>query len=115
MEYISYCGLLCNDCPVYIATKNNDGEMKAKLAVDYSNENCKFEQANMNCEGCFSIKNSDSKMCGACKIRNCAEVKNYQKNCGNCPDYPCDIIEEFCSADCESRARLDNIASGKQS
>ena len=54
--------------------------MKAKLAVDYSNENCKFEQADMNCEGCFSIKNSDSKMCGACKIRNCAEEKNYQKS-----------------------------------
>jgi hypothetical protein len=31
MEYISYCGLLCNECPVYIATKNNDGEMKARL------------------------------------------------------------------------------------
>lgn len=115
MEYISYCGLLCNECPVYIATKNNDGEMKAKLALDYSNENCKFEQEDMNCEGCFSIKNKDNKMCGNCKIRNCAEVKNYQKNCGNCPDYPCDIIEEFCSSGCESRARLDNIASGKQS
>ena len=114
MEYISYCGLLCNECPVYIATKNNDNEMKTKLAVDYSNEYCAFEQADMNCEGCFSIKNKDNKMCGGCKIRNCAEVKNYQKNCGNCLDYPCSLIEEFCSVGCDSRARLDNISSRKQ-
>lgn len=37
--------------------------MKAKLAVDYSNDNCKFEQVDMNCEGCFSIKNKDAYKC----------------------------------------------------
>ena len=41
---------------------------------------CSFEQADMKCEGCFSIKNKDSKMCGDCKIRQCADTKNHDKN-----------------------------------
>jgi len=110
MEYMSYCGLLCNECPVYIATKNNDNEMKAKLAVDYSNEHCIFEQADMNCEGCFSIKDKNNKMCGGCKIRQCAITKNPEKNCALCNDYPCSILVEYCPVGCESRLRLDNIA-----
>lgn len=113
MEYISYCGLLCNECPIYIATKNNDNEMKAKLAVDYSNEHCAFEEADMNCGGCFSIKNKDSKMCGDCKIRQCADTKNHEKNCAYCTEYPCQIIEEYCPVGFESRVRLDNITHAK--
>lgn len=113
MEYISYCGLLCNECPIYIATKNNDNEMKAKLALDYSNEHCAFVQTDMNCEGCFSIKNKDSKMCGGCKIRQCADTKNHGRNCGYCLDYPCKIIEEYYPIGCENRIRLDNIACEK--
>lgn len=33
MEYISYCGLLCNECPIYIATKNNDNEIEGKAST----------------------------------------------------------------------------------
>lgn len=40
MEYISYCSLLCNEYLVYIATRNNDDEMKAKLALGYLNVMC---------------------------------------------------------------------------
>ena len=42
MEYVSYCGLLCNECPVYIATAQNDNLMKAKLAKEYSSESSQF-------------------------------------------------------------------------
>ena len=35
MEYLSYCGILCNECPLFIATKNNDDAMNEKLAVEY--------------------------------------------------------------------------------
>jgi hypothetical protein len=33
MEYISYCGLLCNECPVFIATAENNEKLKEQLAV----------------------------------------------------------------------------------
>jgi hypothetical protein len=43
MEYISYCGLLCNECPVYIATAKNDEQMRAKLAKEYSTASSQFQ------------------------------------------------------------------------
>lgn len=30
MNYLAYCGLLCDECPLYIATKNNDLQAKEK-------------------------------------------------------------------------------------
>jgi hypothetical protein len=98
---------MCSECPVYIATKNKDNDAKEMLAAEYSTEDCTFEPDDMNCEGCFSIRNKESKMCGNCKIRQCADIKNPEKNCSSCTDYPCPIIEEFCPVGCDSRARLD--------
>lgn len=109
MEYIAYCGLLCHECPLYIATKNNDEETKARLAVEYSNEHRTFTKEDMNCEGCYSAKNKDSKMCGDCEIRNCAEAKNIPNNCGHCSEYPCKLIDKYSPDDC--KARLDQIFS----
>jgi hypothetical protein len=109
MEYIAYCGLLCDQCPIYIATKNNDEKTKEKLAIEYSNEKCKFTKEDMNCEGCFSVKNKDSKMCGDCEVRNCAEKKNNIENCSCCSDYPCALIDKYSPAEC--RTRLDQILS----
>ena len=50
MDYIAYCGLLCSECPVYIATKTNDTAMKITLASEYSNEHCSFAPEDMECE-----------------------------------------------------------------
>ena len=67
----------------------------------------------MNCEGCFSEKNNDSKMCGgACAVRNCGTQKNV-KNCGCCDMYPCDLIEGISPKDSDNRKRLDQIFRAK--
>lgn len=108
MNYIAYCGLLCNECPVYLATIKNDQEAKEKLAKDYSNEKCQFESIDMNCFGCFSKETKNSKICGNCTIRNCAEDKDI-KNCGHCDDYPCtDIATNVCEGS-DNRKRLNAI------
>lgn len=109
MSYISYCGLLCEECPIYIATKNNDLKAKEKLAVECSTENITFTAEDMTCHGCFWGKNDNSKMCGDCEIRNCAKDKGVE-NCGVCPMYPCEITERRVPADSESRTRLDKLA-----
>jgi hypothetical protein len=31
-EMISFCGLLCNECPAYIATQTNDDRLREKVA-----------------------------------------------------------------------------------
>ena len=108
VEYISYCGILCNECPVFVATAGNDGKMKAKLAKEYSNERNQFSIEDMKCYGCFWEGNKASKMCGGCEIRNCAEPKGV-KNCGYCNDYPCSQINSHVPEGSENRNRLDAI------
>lgn len=109
MSYISYCGLICDECPIYIATKNNDSQALEQLALECSNENCTFAAEDMPCLGCFDHKNDCSKMCGDCEIRFCAKDKPVD-NCGMCDVYPCEIIERHLPADSENRLRLDKIS-----
>lgn len=113
MKYVAYCGLLCHECPLYIATKNNDLREKERLAIECSNENCSFTPEDMTCEGCFWVNNDNSKMCGDCEIRGCAKEKLVE-NCGECSMYPCEIIERRLPTDAENRARLDEIALRKK-
>jgi hypothetical protein len=35
-EMIAFCGLVCSDCPTYIATQTNDDEKRAKVARQWS-------------------------------------------------------------------------------
>lgn len=109
MSYLSYCGMLCEECPIYIATKNNDMQAKEKLAKECSNKEIVFTAEDMTCEGCFWEKNDSTKMCGNCEIRNCARVKAVD-NCGLCISYPCDIVERCIAKGCPNRDRLDAIA-----
>ena len=38
MEYLSYYGLICSECPVYFATKDDDEKMKEQSAREYAFE-----------------------------------------------------------------------------
>ncbi|AZR74847.1 hypothetical protein BBF96_06535 [Anoxybacter fermentans] len=107
---VGYCGLLCNECPVFIATINNDHEARVELAKKYSNEKCQFEPEDIYCVGCHEIDVENSKMCSACKIRACG-VKKEVENCGWCNEYPCDLISEYVPEDSKERKRLDKIKS----
>ena len=108
MEYISYCGILCNECPVFIATAGNDEQMKARLAGEYSNERHKFSAADIKCYGCFWEGACNSKICGNCEIRVCAAARAV-KNCGYCSDYPCSHINAHVREGSENRKRLDKM------
>lgn len=35
-KMIAYCGLICSDCPTFIATQNDDNVARAKTATLYS-------------------------------------------------------------------------------
>lgn len=111
MTYLAFCGLLCDQCPLYIATRADDPAEMERLAVEYSTPEVAFAPADMRCEGCFSSSADDSKVCGECDIRACAKGNTVQ-NCGVCAQYPCDIIVKRLPPDTEYRSRLDEIAAG---
>jgi len=109
MEYISYCGLLCNECPIFIATAENNEQAKERIAKEFSGERMQFTKEDMNCYGCFHEETKNNKMCGGCEIRICAEDKDVE-NCGCCSDYPCDHVETYAEAGSDNRNRLDSIS-----
>lgn len=109
MSYLSYCGLLCDECPLYIATKANDQSAKEKLAQECSTADTVFTAEDMTCEGCFWEQNESSKMCGGCEIRKCAQNKTVE-NCGRCAAYPCAIVERRLPGDTDCRKRLDAVS-----
>lgn len=107
-QILAYCGLLCNECPIYIATINNDQKAKAEWAEKCSNDKCKFEPEDMNCLGCFKVDVAKSKMCSGCEVRACGVQKDIE-NCAGCDQYPCALVEKYVPADSEGRARLNAL------
>ena len=83
---IAICGLDCEKCDAYIATKNNDQALRektAKLWAELNNAPILPEQ--INCEGC-RMDGAKTIFCSSlCEIRKCAVAKGF-KTCGECPE-----------------------------
>lgn len=110
--YLAKCGLLCDECPLFLATKANDAEAMAKLAVECSTPQCRFEPEDMRCEGCFSPGAEHSKMCGDCDMKHCAH--GALPSCACCEEYPCAAVEERLPIESEYRQRLETMHAKQQ-
>ena len=92
---IAYCGLVCSNCPTFLATQNDDYAARAKTAALYSEKfNLNFKPEDINCDGCTSEGGRLIGYCHSCEIRKCARAKSIE-NCAACPDQPCDHLVQF--------------------
>jgi hypothetical protein len=108
-EMTSICGLWCNECGAFIATRNDDDEKRAEVARLWSEQyNHDIEPADINCLGCTSDSERLFSYCEVCQIRKCAKKKQV-KNCAYCDDYPCDKLGDFFRMAPEAREHLDAI------
>ena len=105
---LAYCGLNCNECPVYLASISKNTEKQIILAKEYSTDTCKFSKDDMFCLGCHSDTLSD-KMCGGCEIRKCG-VERAFKNCAECTEFPCSLLEKQMGDSSDSMNRLKQLA-----
>ena len=105
----AFCGLICTECPVYIATVTEDEAMKEKLAADYTTAACKFEKDDMNCNGCHSTEGCCEKMCAQCPIRLCGMKKGIE-TCAECGGYPCEELKQYVPEESGNRKTLDSMA-----
>ena len=91
------CGLECNTCEAFIATKNNDDELRKKIAEEWT-ERYKIDPPlkleDINCQGCLSQDGLLYKNCLVCEVRKCGFDKEI-KNCKECKDYKCDKLIEL--------------------
>ena len=106
---LAYCGLNCNECPVYLVSISKNTAEQIRLANEYSTNNGGFSKEDMYCLGCHSDTVSQ-KMCGDCEIRLCDAKKSYG-SCAECEEFPCSKLEENLGANSDNLNNLKQLAS----
>ncbi len=84
---VAFCGLFCESCGVYIATKNNDEKELERIA-----KMMKTTKEEILCKGCRSDVLSPH--CRNCEYKKCAKEKGLL-NCEECTDFPCNQLRDF--------------------
>lgn len=84
--YIAYCGLDCEKCEAFIATKNDDDDLRRKVARLWSElNNVEITPEMINCDGC-RIGGRKTPFCDSlCPIRQCALGRKVG-TCGDCAE-----------------------------
>jgi hypothetical protein len=111
---VAFCGLLCDMCPIYLATREEDKEAQLRMRTDIARI-CR-EQYGLeyqlveitDCDGCGVEGGRLFSGCRKCTIRSCAMDKGL-KTCAECPDYPCAQLLSFFEGEPDARERLDEI------
>jgi len=115
-QKIAYCGLNCAECPIFIATVNNDFSLRQKIAREWSDlygeylkergvDGLKPEE--MSCGGCRS-DGGRFMGCASCVIRSCCQERILD-SCAYYSEYErCEFLKGFHSV-IEHRAGMDNL------
>jgi hypothetical protein len=106
---IAYCGLVCTDCPAYIATQADDRAALEQVAAQWREE---FDAPDITvqwiiCDGCLDGGRKCGH-CAECQIRACGVTRGVA-TCAHCADYACDQLEAFFGFVPDARATLDGV------
>jgi hypothetical protein len=104
---VVYCGLDCAKCPIYVATKNNDKELRLKTAKEW---NLNIED--LYCDMCNTEEGKLASFCATCPIRSCARERGFT-TCAECSDYPCEKLAVPFEKYPEQRKTLDALRTSK--
>ncbi len=106
-DMIAYCGLDCKKCDAYLATINDDQELREKTAKLWSELNhAPILPEHINCQGCC-VDGVKTVYCESlCGIRQCA-LKKGVTTCGDCPELEsCQTVGAILS---NNPAALENL------
>jgi hypothetical protein len=105
---VAYCGIVCTECPAFVATKQDDMEALAKVAEQWSKEfNASLKAEDCICDGCIG-EGRKIGHCAECEIRACA-IGRGVVNCAHCDDYGCEKLAGFFQFAPNAKATLDEI------
>jgi len=111
-QMISYCGMICTECQIMIATTNNDNSQKQKIASTWSAmADILIKPEEVVCDGCKKGERYFGK-CQDCIIRECGASLGVE-TCGHCKEYPCAKLKERLEFDPSIKERLDDIKMSK--
>ena len=109
-QLIAVCGLDCEKCDAFIATKNNDQSLREKTAKKWAElNNVPILPEHINCEGC-RMDGVKTVFCSTmCPIRQCAMAKGYV-TCGACPEKEaCPKLAPVWQSDPRAKTNLESI------
>lgn len=106
---IAYCGLDCEQCEAFIATKNNDDAMRTKVAADWAKAyHAPIRPEHINCTGCKAPGAKTYYCENLCEIRKCAKQRTVE-TCAECKEYSCDMLGRMFAVAPQAKARLDAL------
>lgn len=89
---ISYCGIVCSECPAYRLTQAGDRQGLDALAARLSTETKKLRGEDLACDGCVQKGGRLVPFCRECGARLCG-LERGLPNCAHCPDFGCDRLQ----------------------
>ena len=107
---IAYCGLICTDCPAYIATQADDHDALEQVAAQWREEyNAPdITVESVICDGGLPGDGRHGSHCFECEVRACG-IERGVVNCAHCADYACEKLERFFGFAPDARAVLDEV------
>jgi len=107
---VGSCGIICTDCPAYIALRTDDQALRESTSKEWSAQfGAEIPPSEINCDGCHAIDGVQVSHCAECEIRRCSQQTHGVENCGLCDDYPCQRIVKFFEFVPGAKAVLDGI------
>ena len=108
-KMIAFCGLDCEKCDAYIATKNDDQTLREKTAKLWSElNNALILPEHINCDGCRADGRKTMFCESLCGIRQCA-MKHGVTTCGDCPEMEtCPTLKAVTANSTEAQKNLRN-------
>jgi len=108
-KMIAYCGLVCSDCPTFLATQNDDDVARQKTAAMYSEKfGFDLKPEDINCDGCITDGGILIGYCQTCEIRKCCRDKGLE-NCAHCSDQPCEKLTQFHEFSADAKASFEAL------
>jgi hypothetical protein len=113
-KMIACCGLICTDCPSFIATKAGDADKIAEIALQWSKEfKAEIQTESVWCDGCI-VGGRKCGHCGECEVRACVMSKELE-NCGWCGELgSCDKIQGFFKLAAHAKPVIEEIAKSRE-
>lgn len=119
-QNLGCCGLNCPNCPIFVATVNDNDVLRQKTAQEWSKLYAAYlgkdlKLKDVNCKGCWS-DNTIFIGCSNCSIRKCCQEKKFV-TCTSCNKYDAfEMLNGFFSvpAHTPAKSNLDKIRGTQQ-
>ena len=105
----SYCGLDCEQCEAFIATRNNDDALRAKVAAAWAKQtHAPIKPEHINCTGCQSTGAKTFYCDQLCEVKKCSVQKAFS-TCAECSDFPCGALDQIHHGAPQARKTLEAL------